>query len=162
MTGQVLVPGVPHKSQGDPKSEVLSLHSGLLPKIPATCDKYASRWLQKKTKKKQHHHTICIVFIQMASLLQHSSVNGKRFVDWIQKCLIPTSMSDTKFNPFSTETVLLVGYWSLSLIPSFTLSYIYIKHQFLSPFYLLSGFISWLDTNWCSHVPKHVGIKWVK
>ena len=26
MTGQVLVPGVPHKPQGDPKSEVLSLY----------------------------------------------------------------------------------------------------------------------------------------
>jgi len=27
-------------------------------------------------------------------------------------------------NPFSTETVLLVGYCTLSLIPSFTLSYL--------------------------------------
>ena len=29
------------------------------------------------------------------------------------------------FNPFSTETVLLVGYWSPILIPSFTLNYSY-------------------------------------
>ena len=35
MTGRVLVPGVPHKPQGDLKSEVLSLHGGLLPKIEA-------------------------------------------------------------------------------------------------------------------------------
>ena len=33
MTGRVLVPGVPHKPQGDSKSAVLSLNGGLLPKI---------------------------------------------------------------------------------------------------------------------------------
>ena len=33
MTGRVLVPGVPHKPQGDLKSAVLSLNVGLLPKM---------------------------------------------------------------------------------------------------------------------------------
>jgi len=33
MTGRVLVPGVPHKPQGESKSAVLSLNGGLLPKI---------------------------------------------------------------------------------------------------------------------------------
>jgi len=36
MTGRVLVPGVPHKPQGDSKSAVLSLDGGLLPKIATT------------------------------------------------------------------------------------------------------------------------------
>ena len=35
MIGRALVPGVPHKPQGDSKSAVLSLNSGLLPKITA-------------------------------------------------------------------------------------------------------------------------------
>ena len=33
ITGRVLVPGVSHKPQGDSKSAVLSLNSGLLPEI---------------------------------------------------------------------------------------------------------------------------------
>ena len=32
MPGQVLVPSVPHKPEGDPKPEVLSLHGVVLPK----------------------------------------------------------------------------------------------------------------------------------
>ena len=37
MTGRVLdlVLGVPHKPQDDPKSDLMSLHGGLLPKIEA-------------------------------------------------------------------------------------------------------------------------------
>ena len=35
MTSLILVPGVAHKPQGDPKPEVLSLHGTLLPKIAA-------------------------------------------------------------------------------------------------------------------------------
>ena len=34
MTGRLLVPGVPNKPQGDPKSAVLIFHGGLLPEIP--------------------------------------------------------------------------------------------------------------------------------
>ena len=37
MTGRLSVPGVPHKLQGDLKTEVLGLDGALLPKIEAPC-----------------------------------------------------------------------------------------------------------------------------
>jgi len=50
MTGRVLVPGVPHKPQGDSKLVVMSLNGGFLPKI-------ATPWItrrqgERKFKKK--------------------------------------------------------------------------------------------------------------
>ena len=50
MTGRVLVPGVPHKPQGDSKSAVLSLNGGLLPKIATSC--------QGERKIKYHNSTL--------------------------------------------------------------------------------------------------------
>ena len=52
-----------------------------------------------------------------------------------------------QLNPFSTEAILLVGYWSPI---TYTLLYTYlfnIKHQCLCPFYLLTGFIRCLGTH---------------
>ena len=52
MTGRVLVPGVPHKLQGDSKSAMLSLNGGLLPKV-ATQLKTRRQGERKRKKKNQ-------------------------------------------------------------------------------------------------------------
>ena len=105
MTGRVLVPGVPHKPQGDSKSAVLSLNGGLL-------HKFAAPWKTRRRgerKKKVCWEGLTILYMPILGRLSRRET-GFGFIFSIinftetKHFKINALVSSKRVNLFETET----------------------------------------------------------